>query len=320
MATAMTGGYVRPEMLAETDWLKERLDDPNVRVIDCRDDPEQYDMCHIPGAVYMNYKKTKTKDGGVHILTPEEAAETFGKMGIGDDNEVVIYDDVGSYAGRVWWTLYHYGHQNLRILNGGWTKWVEDGYPVTREIPKPSFETFTPRPRTDDMATADQVRDRINDPNTVIFDTRSAVEYFGILEKFGYRKRAKRGGHVPSAQWVNWTRSLERDHTMKPAIELDHMFRSEGFDPNKETLVYCQSAARSGHQLFALKLIGHDNVKNYDGSWKEWGNSDSSPIEITPHLSRESARKVLAVIFGSMAGTYILSKLGRLLVRRVRSN
>lgn len=322
MANANTGGYVRPEMLAETDWLKERLDDPNVRVIDCRDNPEDYDRSHIPGAVYMNYKKTKSRKDEVHILTPEEAAETFGKMGIGDDNEVVIYDDVGSYAGRVWWTLHHYGHEHLRILNGGWKKWVADGYPVTREIPRPEFATFTPRPRDDDMATADEVERKINDPNTIIFDTRSGVEYFGILEKLGYRERAKRGGHIPSARWVNWKWFIERsDHTIKPAHELREMFRKEGFDPNKDLIVYCQSAARSGHQLFTLKLLGHDNVKNYDGSWKEWGNS-TSPIEVTPQVSNEvsapSTSRLLAVLLALPAGFYAAKKVGGLLKRNGR--
>lgn len=319
MATATTGGYVRPEMLAETGWLKKRLDDPNVRVIDCRDDPGQYDVSHIPGAVHMDYKKTKTKGGGVHTLTPEEAADTFGKMGISDENEVVIYDDVGSYAGRVWWTLHHCGHERLRILNGGWTKWADDGYPVTKEIPKPGFATFTPRPRTDGIVTASEVLGKIGDPNTVIFDTRSAVEYFGILEKFGYKERSRRSGHIPSARWVNWDRTLEKDHTMKSAAELDEMFRKEGFDPEKETLVYCQSAARSGHQLFALKLIGHDNVKSYDGSWEEWGNSDSSPIETTPHLSGESTARILAAVAAASVGLYVLVKGGRLLARKLLS-
>ncbi|AHY47311.1 Rhodanese-related sulfurtransferase [Rubrobacter radiotolerans] len=317
MASAKTGGYTRPEMLAETDWLLERLDDPNVRIIDCRDEPAHYDSSHIPGAVYMNYKKTKTKDGGLHVLTPEEAAKTFGEMGIGDDNEVVVYDDVGSYAGRVWWTLFHLGHQNVRILNGGWTKWIAEGKPVTREIPKPRFATFTPRPRNDDMATADELLQKLNDPNTVIFDTRSGVEYFGILEKFGYRERARRGGHVPSARWVNWTRSLERDHTIKPARELNEMFRREGFDPHKETIVYCQSAARSGHQLFTLKLLGYDNVKNYDGSWKEWGNSDR-PIQTKPMPSRATAGAVAVGVFALLALTatfYAAGRAGRRLLR-----
>ncbi len=282
---AQTRGYARPEMLAETDWLLDRLDDPHVRIIDCRDESGDYDVSHLPGAVYMNYKMTKTKDGGLHVLTPEEARQVFGEMGIGDEDEVVVYDDIGSYAGRIWWTLFHLGHENVRILDGGWTKWVAERKPVTREIPRPQPATFTPRPREDDIVTAEEVMSRIGDPDTVIFDTRSAVEYFGVLERFGYRERARRGGHIPCARWVNWSRSLGRDHTLKPAPELEEMFAREGFDPAKETIVYCQSAARSGHQLFTLRLLGHDRVRNYDGSWKEWGNSDR-PIQATPVSSR----------------------------------
>jgi thiosulfate/3-mercaptopyruvate sulfurtransferase len=325
LGSAKTGSYARPELLADTDWLAERLDDPSIRIIDCRDDPEDYDESHIPGAVYMNYKKTKTKNGGVHILTPEEAAERFGAMGIGDDNEVVVYDDVGSYAGRVWWTLHHYGHERVRILNGGWKKWTAEGRPVTREIPKPAFATFTPRPREDDIATAEEVQREINAPNTQIFDTRSGIEYFGILEKLGYRKRANRGGHVPSARWVDWKWSIKRsDHTMKPANELEQMFRKEGFDPNKNLIVYCQSAARSGHQLFSLKLLGYDKVKNYDGSWKEWGNSETSPIEVIPHipldLSAASTRRLLAVLVALMTILYTVKKIGGRLRNRTRRN
>lgn len=310
MADAKTGGYVRPELLAETDWLLERLDDPNVRIIDCRDDPSTYDTSHIPGAVYMNYKATKTKDGGLHVLTIEEAKRTFGDLGIGDDNDVIVYDDIGSYAGRIWWTLFHLGHQKVRILNGGWKKWAAEGKPVTREIPRPQPATFTPRPREDDIATADEVMSKIDDPNTIIFDTRSGVEYFGILERLGYHKRARRGGHIPSARWVNWTRSIESDHTMKPAAELEKMFREEGFDPNKETIVYCQSAARSGHQLFTLKLLGYDNVRNYDGSWKEWGNSDRV-IQVKPMPSKATAGALTlsgAALLGVTAATRAASR------------
>ena len=311
MATAMTGGYVRPEMLADTQWLKERLDDPNVRIIDCRNDPADYQERHIPGAVYMNCKQTKTGDG-VHILTPEEAARTFSEMGIGDENEVVVYDAAGPYSARVWWTLYHYGHRHVRILNGGWNKWVAEGYPVTREIPRLEFAAFTPAPH-DDMVTADEVERRLDAPDTNIFDARNGVEYFGILEKLGYKGGARRGGHIPSARWVNWSRSLEKDYTMKPAAELEKTFRREGYTENQETVVYCETSARSAHQLFAFKLLDHNNVKNYDGSWKEWGNSER-PIGDTPHLSRLTEAKLIALgalVLGALlpALIYTVSKI-----------
>lgn len=313
MATAATGGFVRPQMLAETGWLEEHLDDPDIRIIDCRDNPEDYDRSHIPGACYMNYKKTKTKDGGMHLLTPDESAEVFGAMGIGPDQTVVVYDDVGSYAGRVWWTLHHYGHEKLHLLNGGWKKWVAEGKPVTREIPRPRFAAFRPRARDDDMVSAREVRGGISDPDTLIFDTRSGIEYFGILERLGYKKRARRGGHIPSARWVDWKWSIEKgDHTMKPAGTLERMFRKEGFDPERKLIVYCQSAARSGHLLFTLRLLGHDNVKNYDGSWKEWGNSDTHPIELTPRVpfdpSATSTRLLLSTLAAAAGALYAATK------------
>lgn len=319
MATAADGGYARPEMLAETEWLAERLDDPDVRIIDCRDDAASYDASHLPGAVYLNYRKTKAADsGGKRVVEGQEAADLFGALGIGDGHEVVIYDDVGSYAGRIWWTLHHLGHERLRILNGGWKKWTAEKRPVSREVPKPPRATFTPRPRTDDIISADEVQALTSDPGTVIFDTRSGVEYFGVLEKFGYRERADRGGHVPSARWVDWKRSLERDGTMKPARALEQMFRAEGFDPDKTTVVYCQSAARSGHQLFTLRLLGHDNVRNYDGSWKEWGNSER-PIELSPHLSPSMTALVGGVAAGGVTAVAALGHGGRVLARKIRA-
>lgn len=305
-------------MLADTDWLAERLDDPNLRLIDCRDDKAAYASRHLPGAVYVNYRKTKASDsGGKRVVDGAEAAELFGSLGIGDDNEVVIYDDVGSYAGRLWWTLAHLGHRRLRILNGGWKKWVAEGRPTTREIPRPSPETFTPNPQAEDIIAADEVRARTTDPGTTIFDTRSAMEYFGVLERLGYHKRASRGGHIPSARWVNWSRSLDSDGTMKPADQLERIFREEGFDPEKETVVYCQSAARSGQQLFTLRLLGYDRVRNYDGSWKEWGNSDR-PIELTPHLSPRMAGLVGGSVFAGGVTLALLGQGGRMLARKMR--
>ncbi len=316
MARAETGGYTRPEMLAETDWLEMNLDNPNLRVIDCRADPGAYYKGHIHRAVYMDYKETKDKYDECHVLPPEQARKVFGKLGVGDGNEVVIYDDVGSYSARVWWTLFHYGHENIRILNGGWKKWEAEGRSVTREIPHPEFATFTPRPRKEDIVTYDELLRKLDDPNTIIFDARSGIEYFGILEKLGYKKRARRGGHIPSARWVNWSRSLERDHTLKPADELEDVFRAEGFDPNKEILTYCQSAARSGHHLFTLRLLGYDNVKNYDGSWQEWSDS-TLPIENRPHLSRTTAGKIVALC-ALPAGIFVAIRVRGEVMRRLR--
>ena len=316
MARADTGGYARPEMLAETNWLERNLDNPNLRIIDCRNDPDAYYEGHIHRAVYMDYKDTKDKCDECHILTPEQAEKVFGNLGVGDENEVVIYDDVGSYSARVWWTLFHYGHENIRILNGGWKKWVAEGRPVTKEIPRPEFAAFTPRPRKEYLVTYEELLKKLDDPNTIVFDARSGIEYFGVLEKLGHTKRAKRGGHIPSARWVNWSRSLERDHTLKPAEELDEMFRAEGFAPDKEILTYCQSAARSGHHLFTLRLLGYDNVKNYDGSWQEWSDT-TLPIENTPHLSKTTAGKLIALC-ALPIGVFAAIKMRGKVIRRLR--
>jgi 3-mercaptopyruvate sulfurtransferase SseA/NADH dehydrogenase FAD-containing subunit len=311
-------GYARPALLAGTDWLEKNLDEPNLRIIDCRDGPGDYYESHVPRAVHMDYKDTEDA-ARVHVLSPGEAARVFGELGIGDGNEVVIYDDAGgSYAGRIWWTLFYYGHEKARILNGGWKKWVAEKRPYTREIPKPKLAAFTPRPRESVRATAGEVLKKIDDPNTMIFDTRGAVEYFGILEKLGYKKRARRGGHIPSARRVNWTRSLLGGaRTMKPASELDKMFKEESFDPHKETITYCQSGARSGHELFALRLLGYDNVKNYDGSWKEWGNGDY-PVEIAPNRIAGGAARTLLALGISVAGVCIASGVGRRLIQHAR--
>lgn len=199
MATAVTGGRVRPEILADTEWLKRRLDDPNLGIIDCRDEPANHKERHIPGTVYMNYKRMRCDDG-VHLLTPGETARTFGEIGIGGENEVVVYDDVGSYSAWIWRTLHHYGHRHVRILNGGWKKWISDGYAVTRELLRPEFAAFLSVLSDDDIVSAEEAERRLDDPGTSIFDSRSGVEYFGVLEKLGFKGHARRPGHVPSVR------------------------------------------------------------------------------------------------------------------------
>jgi thiosulfate/3-mercaptopyruvate sulfurtransferase len=231
-------GYARPEMLVETEWLASHLADPNLRVVDA-DYPQSYARAHIPGAVghldpniYM-----KTADGETFIASPEAFAERMGRMGIGGDTEVVVYDSHQSlYAARFWWALFYHGHEKVRILNGGWHKWLLEGRPATMKPNRPAKATFTPKLNPDVHADCALVQAAVDRDDTVILDVRTDEEWAGTNSRGN-----KRVGHVPGAVHIEWTNFITDEDDRKvfrPAAELREMLRAEGITPDKNVYVY----------------------------------------------------------------------------------
>lgn len=237
----MTQSYAHPEMLVETEWLAERLEEPGVRVVDC-DLTEAYRRAHILGAVGIpdavstgdNY--WKNPDDRVYVMTPEQFKGRMEGLGIGDDTLVVAYDASRSlYAARLWWVLTYYGHDRVVVLNGGWDKWIAEGRPVSRREAKYPRAAFTPRPHPEVLATLEDMNAAIGKEDKVIWDVRSREEYTGENLRTN-----RRGGHIPGATYMEWLNTVTEGElrTFKPAEELMGMFKGLGVTPEKEVLAH----------------------------------------------------------------------------------
>jgi thiosulfate/3-mercaptopyruvate sulfurtransferase len=233
----MLDAYARPEMLVETEWLAEHLSDPDLRIVDA-DYPASYARAHIPGAVGHVSQNIylKTADGETFLMGPEQFAETMAKMGIGDRSAVVVYDSHTSlYAARFWWALTYYGHTNVRVLNGGWHKWLLEGRPATMDAASAVAATFTPRADPAIVADCDLIRGAIGRDDAVILDVRTPGEWSGANDRGNSRR-----GHVPGAVHLEWTNFMTDDSrkVFKPAAELRDMLRARGVTPDKNVYTY----------------------------------------------------------------------------------
>ena len=262
-------------------WLEERLGDPNLRIIESSVDKATYDAGHIPGAQWVApygplLINGDNSAGGV--ITPRQFAALMSRLGVEPTTTVVWYGDGHSrYAMRGYWTLGYYRHPGaFYVLDGGRERWIAEGRPLTTDVTPPPPTSY-PEPagcdRTDE-ATWQDVRDAIGRRDAVVVDVRTQGEYDGS------DVRAVRGGHIPGAVHVEYTDALAGDDVLKPLDELRRMYEERGITPDKEVIAHCQLGVRGAHTWFVLKhVLGYPNVKNYDGSWAEWGNRDDLPIE-----------------------------------------
>jgi thiosulfate/3-mercaptopyruvate sulfurtransferase len=267
--------FITPE------WLESRLGDPGVRILESSIAKESYDKAHIPGAIWVDHFAALLRNGDDSsglVLTQEQFASLMRQLGITPETVVVWYGDRhSSYATRGFWTMDYYAHPGgVYVLDGGRERWLQEGRPVTTTVVDVAITSY-PVPRVENHsshATWQQVRDAINDDRSVVLDVRARDEYEGT------NVRAKRGGHIPGAIHIEWTDVTSGANVLRPVQELRELYESQGVTPDKEIIAHCQLGVRASHTWFVLKhVLGYPNVKNYDGSWAEWGNRDDSPIE-----------------------------------------
>jgi thiosulfate/3-mercaptopyruvate sulfurtransferase len=277
---AAAAGYANPALLVETDELARLVGTPDVRVVDLRRDADKgeaaYRTAHLPGAVYLAARELDNAQANAEgfPIRPAAAAALFGRLGIDHRTTVIGYDDAGSQlAARLFFVLEYYGHTGVRVLNGGLAKWRREGRPLTAELPRIEPKRFEPRARREVLATAEEVKAGLGKREVCLIDARSPEEYAGA------DVRGQRGGHIPGAENVDWRTTLNPDGTFKSADELRAVFEAAGGRPDRQIITYCQSGSRSAHDYLALRLLGYAKIKNYDGSWNEWGSDSRLPIQ-----------------------------------------
>jgi len=280
-------GYVHPEALVSTDWVAEHLQDPTVRLVESNEDPLVYPSGHIPGAVQIDWTADLNDPLRRDYIAAAEFAALVSRFGITPDTTVVLYGDRNNWwACYAFWVFQLFGHTNARILDGGRLKWEKEGRPLTREVPSYAPSTYpVPSGRQDGAHRA--FREQVlthGEAGGQLVDVRSPDEYTGAkLHMPEYpQEGAMRGGHIPGAKSVPWARAINpEDGTFKSADELKAIYVGEKhLDPSKETIAYCRIGERSSHTWFTLKyLLGFEHIRNYDGSWTEWGNLVGVPIE-----------------------------------------
>jgi thiosulfate/3-mercaptopyruvate sulfurtransferase len=280
----MTKEYAHPEYLVETEWVAEHLDDPHIRLIESNEDVLLYETGHIPGAVKVDWFTVLQDPVTRDFLSKEGFEALCGQLGITNDMTLVFYGDKSNwFACYAFWLFEYYGHSRQKIMNGGRAKWEQEGRPLTREVSQYPPTKYTARPRNDSIrAFRDDVFAHIKSGRTLI-DVRSPKEYSGeLIHMPNYpQEGATRGGHIPGAANIPWSMAVnENNSTFKSAEELEALFEGKGVKADEEVIAYCRIGERSSLTWFALKyLLGYPAVKNYDGSWTEWGNLVGAPIE-----------------------------------------
>ena len=278
----MTKAYAHPEVLVSTDWVDEHKQDKGVRLVEVDVDTSAYAQGHILGAVGWNWQSQLCDNVRRDVLTREEFAKLMSTSGISNGTTVVLYGDNNNwFACYAFWQMKLYGHKDARIMNGGRKLWVAQGRPLTNKVPKPSPAKYVPSvPDTALRAFREDVMAAIKESKFNLVDVRSTDEYSGkVIAPPGMSETAQRGGHIPTAHNVPWALAVNEDGTFKDPDALLEVYRSRGVTPYDNTIAYCRIGERSAHSWFVLKyLLGYPSVKNYDGSWTEWGNLINAPI------------------------------------------
>jgi thiosulfate/3-mercaptopyruvate sulfurtransferase len=276
-------GYAKP-VLVSTDWLAEHLGDEAVVVGEVDENPDLYDEGHIPGAVKLHWREDLQDPVERDLVDRASFERLLGERGVENDTTLVLYGDKNNwFAAYAYWYLKIYGHEDVRILDGGRQKWIDEGRELTSEIPSPAPKTYRARERDESIrAYRDEVREWLGAPERALVDVRSPGEYAGdLIAPPGYEQEgAQRGGHIPTAASIPWASAVRDDGTFKTADELRELYGGKGVTPDKEVTAYCRIGERSAHTWFVLReLLGFERVRNYDGSWTEWGNLVDVPIE-----------------------------------------
>jgi thiosulfate/3-mercaptopyruvate sulfurtransferase len=276
--------YAHPESIVTTHWVSEHGSDANVRLVEVDVDTAAYDAGHIAGAVGWNWKSELQQTLSRDLVSKEGMEQLLGSAGIDNGTTVVLYGDNNNwFAAWAFWQMKYYGHDDVKLMNGGRAKWEAEGKPLTSDAANHGSKSYTAKAANEDIrAYRDQVLSKVNASSISMVDVRAPAEYSGELlaPEALPQEGAQRGGHIPSAANVPWGQAVAEDGTFKSADDLQALYGGKGIDGSKETIAYCRIGERSSHTWFVLtQLLGHTNVRNYDGSWTEWGSIVGAPIE-----------------------------------------
>jgi thiosulfate/3-mercaptopyruvate sulfurtransferase len=277
-------GYAHPEVLVDTQWVAGHLNDPNVKVVEVDVDTSAYDTGHIKGAIGLDWRKDLQARPIRDLLPKDEFEALLSSKGISSDDTVIVYGDNNNwFAAWFLWNLKYYGHKDARLINGGRKKWQDEGRELVTDAPTIKPTSYKAgQPDKSIRVLRDQVLADLGKAGVVLVDVRSPKEFSGELlapENLP-QEGAQRGGHIPGAKNIPWAQAVRDDGTFKPVEELRELYGSNGVTADKDVIAYCRIGERSSHTWFVLQyLLGYPKVRNYDGSWTEWGSLIAAPIE-----------------------------------------
>jgi thiosulfate/3-mercaptopyruvate sulfurtransferase len=277
--------YKHPEVLVATEWVHQHLKDNSVRIAEVDYDPTaNYNLGHIPGAVLLDWRKDMNDPVTRDILSRQQLEDILGRSGVTNNTTVVLYGDFNNwFAAFAYWIMKYHGAEKVVLMNGGRKKWLAEDKEVTREIPSYPRTAFKSGGPNENIRTyLDYVKKSLKQKDKVLVDVRGPAEFTGeITAPPEYpNEHAQRGGHIPGAVNIPWSQAVKEDGTFKAVEELKSLYETKGVTPDKEVITYCRIGERSSFTWFVLKyLLGYPNVRNYDGSWTEWGNMVRNPIE-----------------------------------------
>ncbi len=277
-------GYVHPDVLVSTQWVADHATDDNVRLVESDEDILLYEIGHIPGAIKLDWQSDLQDSVRRDFLDQAGFEALLSNRGIAPEHTVVFYGDKSNwYATYTLWLFKYFGHQDVRIMDGGRIKWEAEGRPYTTEVPAYPKTTYVAREPDDTIrAFREDVIEAVNSGSAQLIDVRSPAEFNGeVIHMAGYpQEGAQRAGHITGAKSIPWGLAANPDGTFKSAVELEELYADKGIDADTSTIAYCRIGERASHTWFALTyLLGRDNVSNYDGSWTEWGSLVNVPIE-----------------------------------------